>query len=589
MTESEQNNFIFRYLTDDRTNTALLLNGSWGSGKTFYIKNSLIPFLKNKNKKAIYISMYGIQNTEALSKAIFTESYFQKLNTKGGTISIGIAKTILKGITSFFNIDIDGGTNEIKKLSEFVNLKGKLLIIDDLERHDSSFNIVEILGFINNLCENDDVKVLLVCDENSLLKFGLSESDSEKYKSIKEKTIGDTIYFFPDISTTIPSIIDSFKLENSLGNERLILDKMLEASISNKILCHNFRAITRSCQKMSDIIQIVTPSYQKDPDVASFKDFLLHVFLGLTFFYLRFAKNSTLIYSENNPVFSSELGTWQYPLYKFAYDYCVNQKLKLDDFSIALSNFKRRKKVEDANENIKAIKSYYLLDDSKLDSCITNLYSDIQKNYVPPEEFTGLATYLIAIKHNLGLSRTDSLLELMISKVREGKPSKEIVDSLRVYSGYYLDSKEMVDNFQMFLGEMKSALDDNKEVHPDYISNSEQLSKLIENAKSNMESWMLDKKGFANHINFNALIDYISIPNCPLTDINAIRTLFLHLYTSIANISEFCSNDGNILEGIKKRVDGLLSQDFDNKKTRKLQFKWLSDDLNNCIRNIHRG
>lgn len=41
---------------------------------------------------------------------------------------------------------------------------------------------------------------------------------------------------------------------------------------------------------------------------------------------------------------------------------------------------------------------------------------------------------------------------------------------------------------------MKLALDDNKEVHPDYISNSEQLSKLIENAKSNMESWMLDKK-----------------------------------------------------------------------------------------------
>lgn len=589
MTESEQNDFIFRYLTDDRTNTALLLNGSWGSGKTFYIKNSLIPYLRSNSKKAVYISMYGIQNTEALSKAIFTESYFQKLNTKGGTIGIGIAKTVLKGITSYFNIDIDGGAKEIKKLSKFLNLKGKLLIIDDLERHDSSFNIVEILGFINNLCEIDGVKILLVCDENSLLKFGLDESDSKKYKSIKEKTIGDTIYFFPDILTTIPSIIDSFKLECFLGNEQLILDKMLETSISNKIPCHNFRAITRSCQKMSDIIKIVVPSYQKDPDTTSFKSFLLHVFLGLTFFYLRFAKNSTLIYSENNPVFSPELGTWEYPLYKFAYDYCLNQELKLDDFSTALSDFRRRKKVEDANENIKAIKSYYLLDDSKLYSCIINLYSDIQKNYVPPEEFTDLATYLIAIEHYLGLSKTDYLLELMISKVREGKPSKEIEDSLRVYHGCYLDSKEMVDNFHMFLGEMKSALNDNKEVHLDYISNSEQLSKLIENVESNMQSWMLDKKGFANHINFNALIEYISNPNCPVTDINAIRFLFLRLYTRNDNISEFCSNDENILEGIKKRVDDLLSKNLDNKKTRKLQLKWLSGDLNDCIRNIHRG
>lgn len=340
---------------------------------------------------------------------------------------------------------------------------------------------------------------------------------------------------------------------------------------------------------MNDIIQIVAPSYQKDPDITSFKDFLLHVFLGLTFFYLRFAKNSTLIYSENNPVFSPELGTWQYPLYKFAYDYCVNQELKLDDFSIALSDFRRRKKVEDANEDIQALKSYYLLDDSKLDSCISNLYSDIQKNYVPPEEFTGLATYLIAIKFYLDSNQIGPLLNLMINKVKECKQSNEIVESLRVYSGCDLDSKEMVDNFQVFLDEMKSALDVNKEVHFDYISNSEQLSKLIENAESNMQSWMLDKRGFANHINFNAIIEYISNPNCPVTDINAIRALFLHLYTSIGNISEFCSNDENILEDIKKRVDDLLSQNLDNKKTRKLQLKWLSGNLNDCIRNIHRG
>lgn len=589
MTESEQNDFIFKYLTDDRTNTALLLNGSWGSGKTFYIKNSLIPYLRSNSKKAVYISMYGIQNTEALSKAIFTESYFQKLNTKGGTISIGIAKTVLKSIASYFNVDLDGGAKEIKKLSKFVNLKGKLLIIDDLERHDSSFNIIEILGFINNLCENDGVKVLLVCDENSLLKFGLNESDSQKYKSIKEKTIGDTIYFFPDILTTIPSIIDSFKLQHFLGNEQLILNKMLETSISNKIHCHNFRAISRSCQKMSDIIQIVAPNYQKDPDTASFKNFLLHVFLGLTFFYLRFAKSSTLSYSGDNPIFSTELGTWQYPLYKFAYDYCINQELKLDDFSTALSDFRRRKKVEDANEDIKALKSYYLLDDSKLDSCIRNLYSDIQKNYIPPEEFTGLATYLIAIKFYLGSNKIDPLLNLMINKVKECKPSKEIMESLRVYSGCYLDSKEMSDNFQIFLREMKSALDCNKEVHFDYLSNSEQLLKIIENAESNMQSWMLDKKGFANHINFCSLIDYISNLNCPAADINAVRALFLHLYTSIGNVSEFCSNDESILEGIKKRVDELLSQNLENKKTRKLQLKWLSGNLNDCIKNIHRG
>lgn len=199
MTDFDRNKYILDYLINDKTNTALLLNGSWGCGKTFYIQNSLLPYLQENKKKSVYVSMYGIQNIEALSKSIFTESYFKSINNRGGTFVTGLAKTILKGVTNYFNIDISGGTKEWEKLSNIVNLNNKLLIIDDLERHDPSFSVMEILGFINNLCENDKVKVLLVCDENSLIKVGLNEKDFEKYKRIKEKTIGDTILFSPNL------------------------------------------------------------------------------------------------------------------------------------------------------------------------------------------------------------------------------------------------------------------------------------------------------------------------------------------------------------------------------------------------------
>ena len=53
-------------MMNDKTNTALLLSGSWGSGKTYYVKNSLIPFLNGNEKKVVYISMYGIKSAEAL-------------------------------------------------------------------------------------------------------------------------------------------------------------------------------------------------------------------------------------------------------------------------------------------------------------------------------------------------------------------------------------------------------------------------------------------------------------------------------------------------------------------------------------------
>ena len=66
----EMNLFIFNYLINDKTNTALLLDGEWGTGKTYYIKNVLIPFIEEKKKQVVYVSLYGIENTESLSKTI---------------------------------------------------------------------------------------------------------------------------------------------------------------------------------------------------------------------------------------------------------------------------------------------------------------------------------------------------------------------------------------------------------------------------------------------------------------------------------------------------------------------------------------
>lgn len=44
MNHKELNNYIFHYLKKDKTQTAIMLNGEWGSGKSFYLKNDLIPF-----------------------------------------------------------------------------------------------------------------------------------------------------------------------------------------------------------------------------------------------------------------------------------------------------------------------------------------------------------------------------------------------------------------------------------------------------------------------------------------------------------------------------------------------------------------
>ena len=99
--------FVFDYLTNDKTNAALLLDGEWGTGKTYYVKNALIPFLEAKKKQVVYVSLYGVEDAESLSKNIFTESRLKAVNSTAGTIISGTAKTVIRGISSYFGVDLN--------------------------------------------------------------------------------------------------------------------------------------------------------------------------------------------------------------------------------------------------------------------------------------------------------------------------------------------------------------------------------------------------------------------------------------------------------------------------------------------------
>ena len=45
MDTNELNIYINNYLENDKTQRAIMLTAPWGSGKSYYIKHSLCPFL----------------------------------------------------------------------------------------------------------------------------------------------------------------------------------------------------------------------------------------------------------------------------------------------------------------------------------------------------------------------------------------------------------------------------------------------------------------------------------------------------------------------------------------------------------------
>lgn len=289
MTNGDLNQFILHYLTKDKTHSAIMLTGSWGTGKSYYIQNVLVPFLKEGHgKECVTVSLYGLKSISEVSKNIYLELRAKALSAKGEAATAGklIAKTIAKGVVGRLGIDLSVDSSTMQELYESVDLSNKLVILEDVER--SQIGILELLGYVNSLVEQDGVKVLLVANEDEILKNHSCEEtelsafeqgwlddeqkprsakrmseDAQKYLSVKEKTVSDTVQFTGEYTSAILQIIDSF--DNSM------LKKFANDASARTILTlmdtykhHNLRSLIFACQKSVDIMESLDAPYGED-------------------------------------------------------------------------------------------------------------------------------------------------------------------------------------------------------------------------------------------------------------------------------------------------------------------------------------
>lgn len=211
---------IAEYLSKD-TEYAVQIKGDWGSGKTYFYRNVLEKqicetpsYADNRKKyKPIYISLFGLKSVEDIATKVVLDFYQSKLfdnyykRSLFGKKHIRITQNIFKiGLRGFLNFNQLGNLNDyftdIKEIGKDVLGTGELVIcFDDLERKDSSLHIEDLTGYINSLVD-EKVKVLILSNEDLLLKYG------DDYKNFKEKIIGITLEFSPNAESTIISIIN---------------------------------------------------------------------------------------------------------------------------------------------------------------------------------------------------------------------------------------------------------------------------------------------------------------------------------------------------------------------------------------------
>ena len=169
-------------------------------------------------------------------------------------MAVGFGKTLLKGLAKTKDIDLDISEKDLERVYKSVDTNGTLVILEDLER--SSIDIIKVLGFVNNLVEQDGVKVLLVSNEKEIIKYKPVDVNSEKerktvefvqeyseskvltekslqYLKIKEKTVSDTLVFESTREIALKNIIRLHfdkDLSNALTEDEYIADIVMEAA-----------------------------------------------------------------------------------------------------------------------------------------------------------------------------------------------------------------------------------------------------------------------------------------------------------------------------------------------------------------------
>ena len=296
---------ILDYIRSDYTDYAIMINGEWGSGKTYFwnhkIRNKIETMhINGKQYTTIYMSLYGISNLEEISKKIFIETtqlmdknLKKFMNSHNQSTIPEYAKTGLD-MANFFGVTQNGDKLDY---GEFFSTDDKILCFDDLER--ANVDVIDILGYINNFVEHDHIKTIIICNEKELStklkssnlemktfiatylldKEGDLTKVSDKpmvekiqdtiehvfdkandYERIKEKLIGETFEYAPEFTYIINGLLMRYENDSELirflrENTRFII------STFNKSGTRNLRILKHALNDFKKIFDMVNKNY----------------------------------------------------------------------------------------------------------------------------------------------------------------------------------------------------------------------------------------------------------------------------------------------------------------------------------------
>ncbi|GAB5101387.1 P-loop NTPase fold protein [Caballeronia sp. HLA56] len=165
----------------DRENKVIALSGKWGTGKSHLWREAKAERTDEEATRAVYLSLFGVLDMNQLKlKAV--QSTLARAHEGGAAAeavrgAIKGARKVLQGFHKGFAALDDVALLAVPRL-----LRGRLIVLDDIERKHKNLGVDEVLGFIDEFVQQHDARFLLILNDDQL-------HERAEWDTLREKVI----------------------------------------------------------------------------------------------------------------------------------------------------------------------------------------------------------------------------------------------------------------------------------------------------------------------------------------------------------------------------------------------------------------
>ncbi|MBX4266208.1 P-loop NTPase fold protein [Clostridium estertheticum] len=621
LSEEQIVDLLIEYILDKRYTQAILIEGDWGSGKTFFVQGKLLNELSKRigtktehKQKIIYISLYGIEKIQQIMDEIYAslmESFFDEKIHEGSGEAIGRSINFISKVASAGLKHFDVDTKDLPKITELNKLKNSILIFDDLERCNISIN--QIFGFINNLVEHNDIKVIIVSNQAEIGKMELSkelaqkysvvlnenlslQTDDEKktqasnnqeknedtsinkdklikytdrlfsndvlYEKIKEKLIGITIFYRSNLNSIYESILQKYIVDEEV-KIYLLAKKDVVLNICESKEHYNIRTLIFAIMAFEKIaIMIKEIEFEPIKYIDEQQENILKYCITLSI-YLKLGKKP---YSWKNDTIKSGnislegkylLGKYIFG-YKFIDDYLLYRSFNYEEIKEILihlmeDNKKNNEYKESQNSlSFNKLEAWWELEDEEIKSKLRVILQEIEEGKYHPRFFKSIIITLMQLKYN-GFETI--IYGDYVSKMKIHL--EEIQDDFnQEYLEACSDDKEFLDEYYKIVSPLINILKIKKNEQREGINNCLSTGEswgeeFYKYCCNHREQIMLDKKFFF-HLDVQKVIE--KIEKSMIKDLYGLLAGIREIY-SFSNLNDIFKADINNLNEIITELD----------------------------------